>query len=139
MAADKTMVQELKEFLMKGNVVDLAVAVVIGVAFGAVVTALVDNIINPLIAAVFGEPDISGVLAITLRETDAGDAVLSIGGFLQALLDFIIIGTVLFFVVKAYNKLQDMRGPGEEEDEAGPSSEDLLADILAELRAQRTV
>ena len=100
------MIKDLKAFLMKGNVVDLAVAVIIGVAFGAVVTAFVDSIINPIIAAIFGKPDISQVLTFTLKESSEGDAVLSIGAFLQAVLNFVIVGTVLFFVVKAYEKFQ---------------------------------
>lgn len=120
------MIAELKAFLMKGNVVDLAVAVVLGVAFGAVVTAFVDNIINPLIAGIVGEPDISGVLAI-----DIGDATMSIGGFLQAVLNFAIIGTVLFFVVKAYNALQAKLARGEVEPEPVPSDEVIL---LTEIR-----
>lgn len=119
------MLKDLKDFLMKGNVVDLAVAVVIGAAFGLVVASFVDNIINPIIAAIFGEPDISQVLAITLRESDAGDAVLRIGGFFQEVMNFAIVGTALFVVVKAYEKLQK---PAEEE-ESGPSQEDLLGEI----------
>lgn len=121
------MIQDLKAFLMKGNIVDLAVAVVIGVAFGAVVTAMVDNIITPIIAAVFGEPDISAVLAI-----DIGDATMRIGAFLQAVLDFVIIGTVLFFIVKAYEATQK-----KEEEESAPSDEVvLLTEIRDSLRAQ---
>lgn len=122
------MVKELKEFLMKGNIVDLAVAVVIGVAFGAVVTALVDHIINPIIAAVFGEPDISGVLAI-----DIGDSTMRIGAFLQQVLNFIIIGTVLFFIVKAYNAMQKPKA----DEAAAPSDEVvLLTEIRDTLRAR---
>lgn len=122
------MLKDLKSFLMKGNIVDLAVAVIIGVAFGAVVTALVDNIITPIIAAVFGQPDISEVLAI-----DIGDATMRIGGFLQAVLDFVIIGTVLFFIVKAYEATQKK----EEEAEEGPSDEVvLLTEIRDSLRAR---
>lgn len=121
------MVEDLKKFLMKGNVVDLAVAVIIGVAFGAVVTALVDNIINPIIAGIVGEPDISGVLAF-----DVGDARVSIGGFLQAVLDFAIIGTVLFFIVRAYEATQK-----KEEEESGPSDEVvLLTEIRDSLRSR---
>lgn len=125
------MLADLKKFLMRGNVVDLAVAVVIGVAFAAVVTAFVDNIVNPIIAAIFGEPDISEVLAITLRESDAGDAVLRIGAFFQALLDFLIIGTALFFVVQAFNKLQDLRRTVPDED-APPPPDDVV--LLTEIR-----
>jgi large conductance mechanosensitive channel len=127
------MLQDLKKFLMRGNVVDLAVAVVIGVAFQAVVTAFVDNIINPIIAAIFGEPDISGVLAVTLRESDAGDTVLRIGSFLQAVLDFLIIGCALFLVVQAFNKLQDRRRRGEDPEDESPTPSDEAV-LLAEIR-----
>ena len=81
------MLQDFKKFMMRGNVVDLAVAVVIGAAFNAVINAFVNFIINPIIAAIFGKPDITGVLNITLRESDEGDAILSIGGFLQEVLN----------------------------------------------------
>lgn len=122
------MLKDLKSFLMKGNIVDLAVAVIIGVAFGAVVTAMVDNIITPIIAAVFGQPDISEVLAI-----DIGDSVIRIGAFFQAVLDFVIIGTVLFFIVKAYEATQKKK----EEEEEGPSDEVvLLTEIRDSLRAR---
>lgn len=133
------MLQDLKKFLMRGNVVDLAVAVVIGAAFGLVVSSFVDNIINPIIAAIFGKPDISEVLAITLRESDEGDAVLRIGAFLQQVLDFVIIGTALFFVVKAFEALQDRRRRGEEPEEETPTPSDeavLLSEIRDLLRSQ---
>ena len=133
------MLQDLKKFLMRGNVVDLAVAVVIGAAFGLVVSSFVDNIINPIIAAIFGEPDISEVLAITLREAEEGDAVLRIGAFLQQVLDFVIIGTALFFVVKAFEKLQERRASGQEADADTPTPSDeaiLLAEIRDVLRTQ---
>ena len=103
------MLQDFKKFQMRGNVIDLAVAVVIGVAFQAVVNAFVNFIINPLIAAIFGKPDITGVLNITLRETDEGDAILSIGGFLQEVLNFVIIGAALFVVIKSFEALQARR------------------------------
>jgi len=128
---------DLKRFLMRGNVVDLAVAVVIGVAFGAVISAFVDNIINPIIAAIFGKPDIREVMIITLRESDAGDAVLRIGAFLQAVLDFVIIGTALFFVVQAFNKLQAMRVTTEpDEDPVPPDDIVLLTEIRDLLRVR---
>ena len=131
------MLADLKRFLMRGNVVDLAVAVVIGVAFGAVISAFVDNIINPIIAAIFGKPDIREVMIITLRESDAGDAVLRIGAFLQAVLDFVIIGTALFFVVQAFNKLQAMRVTTEpDEDPVPPDDIVLLTEIRDLLRVR---
>jgi len=131
--------KDLKKFLMRGNVVDLAVAVVIGAAFGLVIASFVENIINPIIAAIFGKPDISEVLAITLRESDEGDAVLRIGAFLQQVLDFLIIGVALFFVVQAFNKLQERRARGEAADEETPTPSDetvLLAEIRDLLRTQ---
>ena len=137
------MLQDLKKFLMRGNVVDLAVAVVIGAAFGLVVSSFVDNIINPIIAAVAGERDISDVAAITLREGDVPeeDAVLRIGAFLQQILDFLIIGTALFFVVQAFNKLQERRAEQELPDEETPTPSDeamLLSEIRDLLKAQQT-
>ncbi len=131
------MIQDLKAFLMKGNVVDLAVAVVIGAAFGLVVSSFVDNIVNPIIAAVFGKPDISSVLTFVLRNNPDGDAVLSIGGFLQEILNFAIIGAVLFFIVRAYNTMQEKRNGPAEEEAAGPSDEVLLlTEIRDSLRRQ---
>ena len=131
------MLKDLKAFLLRGNVVDLAVAVVIGAAFGLVVNSFVDNIINPIIAAIFGKPDISSVLAITLRESDSGDAVLRIGGFLDEVLNFVIVGTALFFAVQAFNKLQSLRQ--ETEPAAAPVPSDdvvLLTEIRDLLRAR---
>jgi len=132
--------QDFKKFIMRGNVVDLAVAVVIGVAFQAVVNAFVNYIINPIIAAIFGKPDITQVMNITLRESDEGDAVLSIGGFLQAVLDFLIIGAALFLVVKSFEKLQERRRRGEEPVEETPTPSDeavLLTEIRDLLATQR--
>lgn len=131
------MFADLKKFLMRGNVVDLAVAVVIGAAFGLVVSSFVDNIVNPIIAAIFGEPDISEVAAITLRESPDGDAVLRLGAFLQQVLDFLIIGVALFFVVQAFNKLQAMRAATDPSEEPVPSDDIvLLTEIRDALRAR---
>ncbi|MEX2229040.1 MAG: large conductance mechanosensitive channel protein MscL [Dehalococcoidia bacterium] len=92
------MASDFKQFLLRGNVVDLAVAVVIGVAFGAVVTSLVENLITPLIAAIFGEPDFSA-LSFTIN-----GAVFGYGAFLNALIAFITIAAaVFFFVVRPIN------------------------------------
>lgn len=133
------MLQDFKKFMMRGNVIDLAVAVVIGAAFNAVINALVTFIINPIIAAIFGKPDITGVGNITLRESDAGDAVLSIGGFLQEVLNFLIIGASLFVIIKAFEKMQERRRRGDvpEEDTPTPSDEAvLLSEIRDLLRSQ---
>jgi len=94
------MLSEFKQFILRGNVIDLAVAVVIGAAFGAIVTSLVTNIITPLIAAIFGQPDFSG-LSFTLN----GSEILY-GAFLNSVIAFLIIATVIFFaVVKPMNAI----------------------------------
>ncbi len=91
---------EFKQFLLRGNVVDLAVGVVIGAAFGGVVTSLVEDVITPLLAAVIGQPDFSGI-AVTVN----GSAIM-VGAFLNALLAFLIIATAIFFlVVKPVNAI----------------------------------
>ncbi len=139
------MINDLKKFLLRGNVVDLAVAVVIGAAFKTVVDALVANIVNPLIAAVFGEPDVSQVLTFVLRDAEGPDdlpTILSIGGFLQAVLNFVIVGTALFVVVKSFEALQERRAKGETEPETEPTPSDevvLLTEIRDALRAQGSV
>lgn len=96
------MIQEFKEFILRGNVVDLAVAVVIGAAFGAVVTSLVSDIITPIIGAIVGEPDFSQ-LDFTIN-----DSRFTYGNFLNALFSFLTIATAVFFlVVKPVNMLMD--------------------------------
>ena len=120
------MLQEFKDFAMKGNVVDLAVAVVIGAAFGKIVSALVDNIITPLVGMVMGRVDLSAM------QTSVGDAVFTYGAFIQAVIDFVIVAFVLFLVIKAMNKAKSMtEQPAEEEEPqpAGPSQEELLTEI----------
>lgn len=95
------MLNEFKQFLLRGNVIDLAVAVVIGAAFGAVVTALVADLITPLIAAFGGQPDFSA-LAFTLNGSE-----FKYGHFLNAVISFITIAAVIFvFIVKPMNALQ---------------------------------
>ena len=94
------MLKDFKEFLMRGNVVDLAVAVVIGAAFGAVVTALVKDLITPLIAAFGGQPNFSS-LSFTINKSH-----FLYGDFINAVLSFVILATVIFFfVVMPLNKL----------------------------------
>ncbi|MBA3380193.1 MAG: large conductance mechanosensitive channel protein MscL [Chloroflexia bacterium] len=92
--------QEFKEFVLRGNVIDLAVALVIGAAFGAVVTSIVENLIMPLIAAIGGQPDFFEI-GFTIN-----DSLFSIGNVLNALISFLIIAAVIFFfVVKPTNML----------------------------------
>ena len=94
------MLKEFQEFLQRGNVIDLAVAVVIGVAFGAIVTSLVNDIIMPLIGIIIGGIDFT---ALVLR---VGNAEVKYGNFIQALINFLIISFVVFMVVRAYNRVR---------------------------------
>lgn len=116
--------QEFKEFAMKGNVLDLAVAVIIGGAFGKIVTSLVGDIIMPLVGLVMGGVNFSG-LQVTI-----GHAVIKYGAFLQNVVDFLIIAWVIFMMIKALNKVHKKK-----DDTvvvvAGPSNEEVL---LAEIR-----
>lgn len=126
------MLKEFKEFLMRGNVVDLAVAVIIGAAFKAIVDSLVNDIFNPVISAVFNAEAIEGV---TLS---IGSITFNVGSFAASVINFIIVGAVLFTVVKLMNKASELTKKKEEPVEMGPAaptSEQLLAeirDLLAE-------
>ncbi len=127
------MLKEFREFLMRGNVVDLAVAVVIGAAFGAVVTSLVSDMITPLVAAIFGEPDFSG-LTFTINGSE-----FRYGSFLNAVLSFLTVAAAVFFlVVKPVNALLARRKAGlEPEPEAVPEDVVLLGEIRDLIRAGR--
>ncbi len=92
------MLKEFKEFVMRGNVLDLAVAVIIGGAFGKIIGSLVNDVLMPLIGLVMGGVDFS-TLSLTI-----GDAVVAYGAFIQAIVDFLIIAIVIFLIVKAANK-----------------------------------
>lgn len=103
------MLKDFKKFILRGNVVDLAVAVVIGAAFGAVVTALVKDLITPLIAAIGGQPDFSG-LSFTINNSK-----FLYGEFLNAIISFLILASVIFFfVVNPLNKLMAKVKPSDE-------------------------
>lgn len=118
---------EFKEFALKGNMMDLAVGMVIGAAFTSIVTALVDYIINPILGVFIGNIDFSS-LFVTLNgehyETlkaaeDAGAPVLKYGAFISAIINFLILALVLFFIVKGLNKLRSVRS---KEEEAAPTT-----------------
>jgi large conductance mechanosensitive channel len=128
------MVSEFKEFIAKGNVLDLAVAVVIGAAFGRIVTALVDGIVMPVVSLATGGVSVDDwKYVITPAQVDAAgkeiaaEAAIRYGSFLQAVLDFLIVAFVIFLVVKAYNRV---RKPAEAAP-AAPAEEVLL---LREIR-----
>jgi large conductance mechanosensitive channel len=124
------MLAEFRDFLLRGNIVELAVAFVLGLAFAAVVNSLVDNLITPLIAMLIGKPDFSD-LTFTIN-----DAVFRYGAFLTALLQFVAIAAaVFFFVVKPVNALLErFRSPVEE---GMPDEERRHHELLAALREVR--
>jgi large conductance mechanosensitive channel len=120
---------EFRAFLLRGNVVDLAVAVVIGVAFAAVVTALVEDIITPIIAVFFGEPDFSS-LTFTIN-----DSTFYYGDFLNALFAFATIAAaIFFFVVVPYNRFSAMMRKEEPPDPTVRKCPECLSDIPSEAR-----
>ena len=144
----KKFLQEFKEFAMRGNVIDLAVGVVIGGAFGAITTSLVNDVIMPLIGLITGGIDLTKwniILQPAVMEmvdgvmTEVTPAVtLGIGTLISVIINFIIIAFVIFVVIKGINKLNKPKVEEEPapEEPAGPSSEELLADILDELKKQ---
>ncbi|CAN5188770.1 large conductance mechanosensitive channel protein MscL [soil metagenome] len=127
------MIGELKAFLLRGNVIDLAVAVVIGVAFTAIVTALVERIINPLIGLIFGQADLSA-LTLTIGGGASEDAtVFGFGIFINAIINFVLVGTVLFLVVKAANRAMEVRKGQVEVKQSAPEIPEDVA-LLREIR-----
>jgi large conductance mechanosensitive channel len=118
------MLKEFRDFVLRGNVVDLAVAVVIGAAFGAVVTAFVADFMTPLIAAIGGQPDFSR-LTFTIN-----DSVFRYGDFLNRLISFLIIAAVVFFfVVRPLNKLMSRLKPEPPLDQHTRACPECLSDI----------
>ncbi|HET9672034.1 MAG TPA: large conductance mechanosensitive channel protein MscL [Actinomycetota bacterium] len=115
--------KEFKEFISKGNLVEIAVALILALAFAGLVTSFTENLINPIIGAIFGQPNFD---SLTI---DIGDAELRYGAFLTTLLNFVIVAFVLFLVVKAYNRAFPKGDP-----EAGPTEVQLLTEIRDELR-----
>ncbi len=116
------MLKEFKEFITKGNVLDLAVAVVIGAAFTLVVNSLVKDVLMQIVAAIFGKPDFS---SLTFK---LGDGVVFYGNFLTALINFLIVAAAMFLIIKAITSLQKLRKPSELE-EAEATEIELLTEI----------
>ena len=137
----KKFFEEFKTFITKGNVLDMAVGVIVGGAFGAITNSLVANVITPLLAWLFKAPN-TDALNITLRAaTETEEAlVLGIGTFVGAIINFLVIALVLFSVIKAFNKARELAAKKEEEAEEAaaedpkPTAEDLLGEILDELK-----
>ncbi|MQA11589.1 MAG: large-conductance mechanosensitive channel protein MscL [Pseudonocardiaceae bacterium] len=129
------MLKGFKEFLMRGNVIDLAVAVIIGTAFTAIVTSIVENLINPLIAATGG----ANVNGLALKLIDANNkTIIDFGQVITSVINFFVIaGVVYFAIVVPVQKIMERRKRGEEE-EAEPTDVELLTEIRDLLREQRS-
>ena len=135
--------EEFKSFISRGNVMDMAIGVIVGGAFGAITGSLVNDVVTPLLAALFNSPN-TDALNITLRAaTEESEAiVLGLGTFVGAIINFLIIALVLFSVIKAMNKAHEMAEKAKkkeeeaaaEEEEPKPTTEELLGAILEELK-----
>ena len=140
------MLTEFKDFIAKGNVMELAVAVIIAGAFAVIVASLTDDVIMPLVGLVFGDVDFSSKYTVLsgaelVKEgmsleaaREAGANVLAWGAFVTSIINFLILAFVIFMLVRQATKMQErMEGPKEEE-EAGPSEIDLLTEIRDSLK-----
>lgn len=145
------LVKEFKEFIMRGNVLDMAVGVIIATAFGAITTSLINNVIMPVIGLLIGGIDLSNWdIVLRAAELDAAGevvkeaVVLGLGTFISAVINFILIALIVFAIVKAFNKAASLGKKKEEEEKkeeepAAPTTEELLTeirDLLAEKKAE---
>jgi large conductance mechanosensitive channel len=131
-----SLIQDFKKFAMRGNVIDLAVAVVIGAAFGRIISSLVSDIIMPPIGLLLGGVDFSDLL-ITLKDatTEAAAVTINYGVFIQHIVDFTIIAFAIFMVVKAFEKAKRKEEAKPEAVAVIPEQEKLLAEIRDLLKA----
>lgn len=141
------MIQEFKAFIAKGNVMDMAVGIIIGAAFTAIVTSLVGDVINPIIALFTGGIDFSGWFytldgsehASLAAAQDAGAPVFAIGNFIMSVINFLIVAFVVFMLVKMVNRIKEAAETPEEpapEEPAGPSELDVLLEIRDALKSR---
>jgi large conductance mechanosensitive channel len=139
----RTFIREFREFISAGNLIELAVAFIVGLAIKAVIDSFIQNVVNPIIGAIVGEPNLDNVLTFTLREGEdtvdpatgapvSGDSILSVGSVLTQILSLVLVGLVLFMMIKAYNKMR--RAP--DAAPAAPSDNELLAEIRDLLRTR---
>lgn len=120
--------QEFKEFINKGNLLSIAVGFVMGAAFTGMVNSLVNNVIMPIAAIPFGQPNFDDVLILTIN-----GAQIKVGAFLTTLVSFLLVAWAVFLMVKAYNRI----APPKEEAPAGPDEATLLAQVVDELKGVR--
>ena len=141
----KKFLAEFKEFAIKGNAIDLAVGVVLGGAFGAIVTSLVKDVITPVISLVLGSENFENMVIVLKEAVGTVDTpgykeavVLSYGNFIQATINFLMIAMVIFMVIRVLNRLKRKKEVEDVKEEVAEKAEDLvvLEQILLELRKQ---
>ncbi|NNU79616.1 large conductance mechanosensitive channel protein MscL [Halovulum dunhuangense] len=142
------MLNEFKAFIARGNVMDMAVGIIVGAAFTAIVSSVVADLIQPLIGLILGGIDFTnyfialdgGDYSTLAAAQEAGAATFNYGNFITAMINFLIIAFVVFLLVKAVNRIRDAAAKPKEaapESPKGPSQEELLAEIRDLLKAQR--
>ena len=145
----KKLAAEFKAFIMRGNVLDMAVGVIIATAFGAITTTLVQKVLMPLIGCIFGGIDLDKLNIVLKEAVMNGEevvkeaVVMEIGTFITAIINFIIVALIVFLIVKAFNKAREAaeakkkkeeEAAPEEEEEPKPTTEELLQQILEALQ-----
>ena len=131
----KKFLSEFKEFALRGNVLDMAIGVVIGGAFGKITTSLVNDVIMPLVGMLIGGIDLSQLDIVLKPAVMNGDEVvtaavtLGIGTFLTTIIDFILVALVIFIIIKAINRFHKKKEEAAPEEPKGPTSEELLTEI----------
>ena len=150
----KKLFSEFKEFIMRGNVLDMAIGVIIATAFGKITTSLINDVFMPFLGWILGTRDMTALNVLVRPEVtnEAGEVVqeaitLGFGTFVAAIIDFILVALVVFAIVKAFNKAHEIaeaklkkkkeEEAAAEEEEAGPTTEELLAQILEELKNKK--
>ena len=142
----KKFMEEFKKFIMRGNVLDMAIGVVIATAFGKITSSLVNDLLMPFISWVCGSRDMSA-LNIVLRPAEVANGevvneaiVFGLGSFVGTVIDFLLIALVVFLILKAFNKASELTRKKEEEEAQNqppkPSTEELLTQILKEIKSK---
>ncbi len=143
------MLKEFRDFAVKGNMLDLAVGIVIGAAFGTIVNSLVNDIVMPIVSGIFRMPDFSNLFVVLRNPTpdvvftsvdgarEAGAAVLAYGLFINAIISFVIIAFALFMIVKAYNNVKAQMEKEAAEAPAEPDAQEVLLTEIRDLLAKQ--
>ncbi|GAB3458258.1 large conductance mechanosensitive channel protein MscL [Kineococcus endophyticus] len=132
-------VNGFKDFILRGNVIDLAVAVVIGAAFSGIINKVVEGLINPIIAAIGGSPNLDGAWVIPLRTIDGETIGIQVGTIVGAVLNFLIIAAAVYFIIVIpVNRLLALRKKGQVAEPKAPTEDILLLTEIRDLLARQT-